>query len=171
MIDLRSQCSFLSDALCKKLQLSTTSNTFAVSGIRGNPEKLVKGAATLELASKHDAKVRLKFSAYVEHIFSQYEPHMHRLPHSWSHLQGPPFADNFEFPLSEIDILLGVDNYPHILLDGLIKGVPVTPIAQNTIFGWALAGPTTMGSQVTTPILSSHVAAVSKSSVFVPLSF
>ena len=168
MIDPCSQCSFVSDALCKKLQLSTRSDTLAVSGIGGNPAKLVKGAATLELSSRHDAKVKLKFSAYVLHIISQYEPRMHKISNSWSHLQGLPLADNFEFPPNEVDILLGADVYPYILLDGLIKGAPGTPLAQHTIFGWTLTGPISMGSQVTTPVLlSSHVAVISKSAVFV----
>ena len=127
----------------------------------------MKGAATLELFSKHVAKVKLKFSAYVLHIISQYEHRLHKLSNTWSHLQGLPLADNCEFPPSEIDILLGADVYPYILLDGLIKGEPGSPIAQRTIFGWTLTGPIAMGSQVTTPILSSHVAVVSISSVFV----
>ena len=94
----------------------------------------------MELTSKHDVKVRLEFSAYMLHIISQYEPRMHRLTNSWSHLQGLPLTDNFEFLPSEIDILLRADVYPVILLDGLNKRVPGTPIAQNTIFGRTLTG-------------------------------
>ena len=120
-----------------------------------------------------DAKVKLKFSAYVLHIISQYEPRMHNLSNSWSHLQGLPLADNFEFPPDEVDILLGADVYPYILLDGLIKGAPGTPIAQNTIFGWTLTGPISMGKNFTTPILlSSHVIVkCDKSAVFVKSQF
>ena len=172
MIDPCSQCSFVSDALCKKLQLSTRLDTLAISGIGGNPPNLVKGAATLELFSQHDAKVRLKFSAYVLHIISQYESPMHQLLHPWAHLQGLPLSDNFQSPPIEIDILLGADVYTYILLDELIKGVPGTTTTQNTIFGWTLAGPITMGSQVTPPILlSSHVAVKRKSSVLMPSRF
>ena len=67
---------------------------------------------------------------------------------------------------------LGADVYPYILLDGLIKGAPGTPIAQRTIFGWTLTGPVSMGKNVTTLILlSSHISVISKSSVFVPSRF
>ena len=97
------------------------------------------------------------------HIILQYEPHMHKLSNTRSHLQGLPLADNFEFPPIEIDILLGADVYSYILSDGLIKGAPGSLITQRTIFGWTLTGPIAMGSQVTTPILSSHVTVVSKS--------
>ena len=134
MIDPSSQCSFVSDALYKRLQVSTRSDTLAVTGIGGNPAKLVKGAATLELTSEHDAKVRLKFSAYVLRIISQYESHMYISPRSWSHLQGLALADNFESPPTEIYILLGADVHPYTFLDGLVKGAPGTPISQHIIF-------------------------------------
>ena len=114
-IDPCFQCSFVSDALCKRLQLSMRWDTLAVSGIGGNSAKFVKRAATLELFYQHDAKVKLKFSAYMLHIIFQYEPRMNKLCNSWSQLQGLTLADNFEFS--------------YILLDGLVT----------------LAGPISMG--------------------------
>ena len=65
MIDPCSQGSFISDALCKRLQLSTRSDTLSISGFGGRPAKLIKKATTLELSSKKNAKVKLKFSVYV----------------------------------------------------------------------------------------------------------
>ena len=50
-------------------------------------------------------------------------------------------ADNFVSPLNEIDISLGVDLYPEIVLEGLVKGPVGSPMAQKTIFGWVLNGP------------------------------
>ena len=125
---------FFSDTLCKKLQLSTRSDTLAISGIVDNLEKLVKGAATLELMSQYDAKVRLKLLAYVLHIISQYEQRIHKLCTAWSHLQGLPIADNFEFPPNEIDILLGTDVYPYILLDGFKSRARQVHRSLNTPF-------------------------------------
>ena len=51
MIDPCYQCKFVFDSLCKKLQLSTRSDTLAMSEIGGNLAKLVKGAATMEFYS------------------------------------------------------------------------------------------------------------------------
>lgn len=41
-----------------------------------------------------------------------------------------------------IDVLLGADLLPLILLDGTRKGQVGEPFAMNTVFGWVLMGPT-----------------------------
>ncbi|KAG8176534.1 hypothetical protein JTE90_020368 [Oedothorax gibbosus] len=43
----------------------------------------------------------------------------------------------------KIEVLLGADIFPYILTDGLVKGPPSTPMAQNTLLGWILVGPVT----------------------------
>ncbi|XP_076660078.1 uncharacterized protein LOC143363366 [Halictus rubicundus] len=40
----------------------------------------------------------------------------------------------------------GADIYPHIILDGIRRGEPGKPIAQNSIFGWIISGPVVANS-------------------------
>ena len=50
-------------------------------------------------------------------------------------LADPSLLDN-----RPIDLLLGVGDCSQILLEGIVKGSPDEPIAQETIFGWVLFG-------------------------------
>lgn len=58
----------------------------------------------------------------------------------YCHLQGLQLADSeFNTP-GPIDLLLGIDVFMNILLDGQRKGIPGTPTAVENRFGWVLCG-------------------------------
>ena len=44
--------------------------------------------------------------------------------------------------LCKIDLLLGVDIFVDVILHGRRRGLPGTPVAFETLFGWVLAGST-----------------------------
>jgi hypothetical protein len=71
----------------------------------------------------------------------------------WQHLDRLPLADpEFGIP-GRIDILLGVDVFSQVLLNGRRKGCRGSPAAMETIFGWVLCGdisPGTNSQRVTT---------------------
>ena len=77
---------------------------------------------------------------------------------SWSHLTGLYLADSDFGRPGKIDILLGIDIYTVVTLQGRQSGPPGTPLALETKFGWVLAGKTTLTSQQ--PIVGSHHATV-----------
>ncbi|XP_032688150.1 uncharacterized protein LOC116852180 [Odontomachus brunneus] len=57
-----------------------------------------------------------------------------------------------------IDLLLGADLYGELLLDGVKKGGTGQPVAQNTIFGWILSGPSSRQSHLNSRIHVQHCA-------------
>ncbi len=62
--------------------------------------------------------------------------------HEWKHLADLTLADpDFERP-GRIDILLGVDVFVELMRQGRRTGVPGSPSAFETDFGWVLAGET-----------------------------
>ena len=65
-------------------------------------------------------------------------------------------ADYFREVPSEIDILLGADIFPEILLDGLVKGPSGTPMAQRTILEWIISGPIDKFNISKSPITAAH---------------
>ena len=69
------------------------------------------------------------------------------------HLQGLDLADpSFHRP-GRIDILLGADAYPELMVqDHLVTGPVKTPAAQRTIFGWAIVGPVSYKAGPSAPI-------------------
>ena len=62
------------------------------------------------------------------------------LDNKWYHLSNIQLADpSFNVP-GRIDLLLGVDIFTRILLDGRREGIPGSPVALETLFGWVLCG-------------------------------
>ena len=58
------------------------------------------------------------------------------------HLMGLGLADPTFYLPGKVDILLGSEVYPQLMVKtSLITGSPSEPAAQETIFGWAIIGP------------------------------
>lgn len=80
---------------------------------------------------------------------------------SWSHLSDLPLADpEFGRP-GKIDLLLGVDIYTDVLLHGRRMGLPGSPAAFETIFGWVLAGRIEPSTPSHHCVASHHVSVLS----------
>ena len=63
------------------------------------------------------------------------------------HIQNLTLADPTYHKPGRIDVLLGADAYPELMVhDSIVTGPVKTPAAQNTIFGWAIVGPVTYKS-------------------------
>jgi len=60
---------------------------------------------------------------------------------SCKHLQGLSFADRNFIKSGRIDLLIGVDIIPQLMLPDIHKGTVTEPIAQNTQLGWRVFGP------------------------------
>ena len=58
----------------------------------------------------------------------------------WDHLSDLSLADTSFSQPRRIDVLLGVDIFVNVLLQGRWIGPPGAPVALNTEFGWILAG-------------------------------
>ena len=60
----------------------------------------------------------------------------------WTHISDLRLADTEYGVPGRVEVLLGVDIFTDILLDGWQKGPPGSPTAMETIFGWVLCGST-----------------------------
>ena len=112
-----------------------------LSGIGGYSHIPVKGRTTLQLTSAFNPKAHLQLNALVLPFITKYTQRFHKLKNAWTHLKGLQLAEDFRETPAEIDMLIGADIFPEILLDGLVKGSSGTPIAQRTILGWIISGP------------------------------
>ncbi|XP_075150480.1 uncharacterized protein LOC142224582 [Haematobia irritans] len=62
-------------------------------------------------------------------------------------------ADTYFAKSDQVDILIGADVYPQVILDGIQRNVLGSLVAQNTIFGWVLTGQLdSEGSGLTTTV-------------------
>ncbi|XP_029665671.1 uncharacterized protein LOC115237045 [Formica exsecta] len=83
-----------------------------------------------------------KFSvvAFVLPRLSSYQGSTTKHRKSWPHLKGLPLAEPNYLATDPVELLLGAEICSAIFEDGLRKGGPQTPMAQNTILGWILSG-------------------------------
>ena len=56
------------------------------------------------------------------------------------HLKNLVLADPFYHKVGPVDMLLGLDVFPHIFKSGREEGPPNTPVAWDTVFGWTVLG-------------------------------
>ncbi|XP_018314709.1 uncharacterized protein [Mycetomoellerius zeteki] len=117
-------------------------SSLSLIGIGAKASNKSKGVVNVTLSPQFESDFECTVNAYVLVHLTSFIPSTHADQTWWPHLDGLQLADpEFARPGS-IDLILGADAYGIILQDGLIKGSPDTPIAQHTVFGLIISGPT-----------------------------
>ncbi|XP_073944637.1 uncharacterized protein [Choristoneura fumiferana] len=100
----------------------------------------IKHAAEIQIVSRIDNNYKLKCTAYVIKQVTEILPVKKLNNENWLQLHGLPLADPTYNNPGKIDLLLGVNVYTDILMNGVIKGKPGSPLAQQTALGWIISG-------------------------------
>ncbi|XP_076686123.1 uncharacterized protein LOC143378276 [Andrena cerasifolii] len=106
----------------------------------GAPSQCTRGLVHLDITADRDSESILALSAFVLIDLSSYKPPVVHDGTIWPHLQGLQWAEPRLANQDPIDLLLGADVYTDFMLEGVRKGKPGTPLAQETTFGWILTG-------------------------------
>ncbi|XP_076301867.1 uncharacterized protein LOC143219991 [Lasioglossum baleicum] len=159
LIDPCSEVTLVSEALVQALRAPRSSCSHVVVGAGDTPTSTVRGKATLTMSPRDQPSVCRSVEALILPRLTSYRPPGHRGSLTWPHISGLTLADPDVTSKQPIELLLGADVYPTILLDGIRRGDRCTPIAQETIFGWILSGPTTR-SGASYPTAFSHACTI-----------
>lgn len=155
LIDQGSELSFISEELVQRAQLKRTAATIPLLGIGGTYSGRTRGIVSIHLHSIHDTTTSCIIDAYVLPRLTTKLPPYDTVSHTWPHITGLQLADP-DFACSGlIHIIIGSDNYGSVILPGLIRGEALTPIAQQTIFGWVLSG-TISTDEIVSPAPAHH---------------
>lgn len=151
LIDPASTWTLVSESIADRLNARKIKMSTDVSGVGGCSAGRITHAAALAISPRTSTQPFLHTQAIVMKKLTRYIPTANSSLTQWPHLKGLPLAD--ENPLSDepINLIIGADLYGLIILDGLKKGNPDQPIAQNTVFGWILSGWTDSNSQTPPP--------------------
>lgn len=144
LIDQGSEVSFVTESLAQTLCLKRSSATLPVVGIGSAPAATSRGLVNLHIFSRYDVSNKIEMKAYILPRLTSYvsKLQLKNINTRWPHLDGLQFADS-EMPASRsIDILIGADVYPLIIMEDLCKGPVGAPIAQQTLLGWIVSGNT-----------------------------
>lgn len=140
LLDSGSQISIISKNCYRRLNLEKFRPSYSVKGLGQTVPIRNAGAVTLHLKPVgQECPVFLCDALILPTICDQLPSSPLNIP-AWPHLNGLKLADpDFHCP-REIDILLGADIYPQLLLEGHVSGKLGEPCALNTIFGYVLLG-------------------------------
>ena len=142
ILDPASSASFVSERLAQSLFLPRSRQGVQISGIAGlSHNSPLQSVASLTISSVHSPSKKFKVIAVVmPRVTCDLPLHPVSFDLQWRHLEGIPLADpNFGLP-GRVDILLGVDVFVEALRQGRRTGMPGSPSAFETDFGWVLAG-------------------------------
>ncbi|XP_054742580.1 uncharacterized protein LOC129247471 [Anastrepha obliqua] len=140
LIDSGSECSFITERLKRRINLPSKRLNAQVSGINNSISAQVRQACSLQLRSPIDPFVKINTIALV---LPQLTGNLPTCLVSAMTRQAFPdltLADKRFFVNEPVDLVLGGDIYPQIILSGLKKNVLSTLLAQETVFGWILTG-------------------------------
>ena len=152
LLDSASSISFVSERLARALHLPRSRRDAKIHGVAGlSHDAHTQSFTNLVVSPLQDSTEEIHVSAVIVPRVTCDLPSQH-IPFKaeWNHLADLTLADpDFGRP-GKIDLLLGVEVFSEVVRHGRRSGVPGSPSAFETDFGWVLAGET-----------SSHVSHVS----------
>ena len=104
----------------------------------GSVKSITKGSADLMVRSRINIQAAFKVNVFIMTKLTSYIPMCHKKITDWPHIFSLPLADPHFESDAEIDLILGVDTFPFIIEEGVVKGPVDAPVAQKTSFGYIL---------------------------------
>lgn len=150
-IDPGSQCSFVTEEVAKVLNLKLTLVNVSISGVGGATLTESRQQSVVRLHSKN-SDFLLDVGVLVLKKLTSYLPKGSKVNMDVSYLKDLSLADSDFASANKIDMIIGADVYPMILLGGLKKGPVGAPVAQETVLGWIVTGPVS-NSSLTSEVL------------------
>ena len=152
LIDPGSQISFVTKGCAQRLKIekSSLNNGINVNGIGGISKGTLDRVVCLNISSIYSSDVSVVVNALTIDQVTSNIPRRHICELNWPGLKELQLADEHFCATGAVDILLGADVHPYLILDGV--GVRKSPdcalIAQQSIFGWIITGSTAVKSKV-----------------------
>ena len=140
-MDSGSSTSFITERFAQTLRLKRSTRNIRVVGIAGiSTGPPLQSVATFSISPVHSPQDKLTVSAIVVPRVTCDLP-VQQIPFSsdWNHLSDLQLADPEFGQPGRIDLLLGIDVYTDVVLQGRRSGPAGTPAAFESLFGWVLA--------------------------------
>ncbi|XP_073964611.1 uncharacterized protein [Choristoneura fumiferana] len=140
IIDQGSQISLITEHAAQILGLPRQKCNGVITGV-GSKDTTCKAKLNINCSSMSE-DYSFTVETFIMRSLTRSLPHATFRKPNWDYLHKIKLADP-DFNISRpIDILLGVDIYSNILLEGLRRANNLAPIAQQTRLGWILCGKT-----------------------------
>jgi hypothetical protein len=124
------------------LQLRRQHAKISILGIGSRPAGSTRGALSLRLRSCINPSVEFDVFAYILPHLTSNIPSSRLTTHSWNHISRLSLADpQYAIP-AQVDLVLGADVIGYLLQPSMCYGPVGQPVAQDTLLGWIIFGPT-----------------------------
>lgn len=140
LLDQGSQASFITESAVQSLGLRKRRTYTSISGVGDKRDNVSNSMVTFRIHSIYDPNFSTTVRAHVLNKLTSVTPSQTLNTPPLPYIENLELADPFFYMPNKVDLLLGADVYSQVLAEGLHKGPPGTPIAQNTMFGWVLSG-------------------------------
>ncbi|XP_070143744.1 uncharacterized protein [Drosophila kikkawai] len=141
LIDSGSEATFITERLFRQISPPFTPVQTRVSGLNETVAAQSTKLCTLAIRAPSRPGLQLETAAYVLPQLAGKLP-SYPIPRDLlKELPDVPLADPTFSESSEIDVLIGADILPSVLLGGSKNNIFGSLLAQETIFGWVLSGP------------------------------
>lgn len=158
LLDQGSMRSFVTGAVVNALNIRTKPTNVSLVGIGKTFSGNVTSLASITIGAKTGLGPMFSTDALVLDSLTSYAPHMQSQSQLWPHVEGLSLADDHPANSEPVQILIGADLYGSLLLDGLVRGKSNEPVAQKTVLGWVLSGPTSPPMHAMNAITALHSA-------------
>ncbi|XP_045456869.1 uncharacterized protein LOC123666892 [Melitaea cinxia] len=138
LLDQGSETTLISERIAHILGLPRKHCKGTITGI-GEKESNCKGIIKIKCRSNQE-DFSFETDAYIMRTLIKNLPSYSFPKPEWPALENLPLADPYFNMRRPVDLLLGVDVFSNLLLDGIYKAGPTLPMAQKTRLGWILSG-------------------------------
>lgn len=142
LVDQGSQKSFITSRIQKLLGLPTEKTNYQILGMGGRIVQNSNKICSITICSR-DLTTQIITQAIILPQLTHFLPSSKVVIENLEQFSSLALADPNYCSPGRIDMVIGSDILPQILLQGLETNVAGGLIAQNTIFGWILSGPIT----------------------------
>lgn len=141
LLDSGSQASFITEEAASLLMLRQFYSPVNITTFANTNSTLVKGKATITVFPCKQLTPSVCVDTLIVPQITGLTPQTPITNGKWTHIENLPLADpSYHLP-GQIDLLLGADMFPSLVLTGQRRGQTGEPMAMETIFGWVLVGP------------------------------
>lgn len=140
LIDGGSEDALIKESLAEKLGLFLKPELAPIVGVGGVVVQPKTNLVKVQFKSHTDPTFNMEVEAFTMKTVTGNLPSIPVEREYWPHLQGIRLADHHFDRSSPIEMLLGMEVFEAIIMDGLIPKVNDSPTAMNSRLGWLLFG-------------------------------
>lgn len=154
LLDQGSEMTFITENLAQCLRAKRIRMPISITAVGCVNAGTYRHATRITISPRDQSTPAFSTTALILKSLTSYAPRRVINEDILEHLADLPWADHDPMSVDPIDVIIGADLYSELILGGVRKGTSGRPVAQNSVLGWVISGPTS------SPLITSHTSAI-----------